>query len=255
MVKKKNIKEIEPEEIEEIEEFDDEEFDFVEEVEEKDEKVVKNKKSSKKEIELEEDEDEELEPLTVEERVISIEKKLNLVLIITIIAALFSLLTFISNLADGGSSTTTPTESETEATESSYDTSAFTKITAQELEATSKGKSIIVWIGRQGCGFCSQYVPTITEIGKKFDETIYYLDLASIFDFSTQQVGLLDEEAYEIMMGFETDKDNESIMENFGATPMTLIIKNNKIVGSFTGALDEATITSTLEEEGFKQAK
>ena len=57
------------------------------------------------------------------------------------------------------------------------------------------------------------------------------------------------------MMNFATDKENEKIMDEFGATPMTLIIKNNKIVGSFTGALDAETITSTLKAEGFKLAK
>lgn len=249
--KKKNIKEIEIEEVEEIEEFDDEEFDFVDEDE--DEVVVTKKAALADEVE-----DDDFEPLTLEERVISIEKKLNIALVFIVIAALFSLMAFVANLS-GGVSTYSDEhiDAETDAsTESaSYDTSAFTKVTAQELEKLSKGKKIIVWIGRQGCGYCSDYVPTITQIGEDFGETIYYLDLADMFDFSGEEVSLLDEEAYNIMMDFATDEDNEDVMEEFGATPMTLIIKNNKIIGSFTGALDSETVTETLEEEGFKLAK
>ena len=247
--KKKNIKEIEIEEIEEIEEFDDEDFDFVEE----DEDVVVTKKAT---IEDEID-DEDFEPLTLEERVISIEKKLNITLVFIIIAALFSLLAFIANLSGAAvySDEHAHEETDTSTESASYDTSAFTKVKAQDLEKLSKGKKIIVWIGRQGCGYCANYVPTITQIGEDFGETIYYLDLADMFDFSGEEVSLLDEEAYNIMMKFATDKDNEDVMEEFGATPMTLVIKNNKIIGSFTGALDADTVTSTLKAEGFKLAK
>lgn len=248
--KKKNIKEIEIEEVEEIEEFDDEEFDFEEEEEVVTKKVIDD-----------EFEDEDFEPLTLEERVISIEKKLNVTLVFIIIAALFSLLAFVANLTGGAgtySSSGSEAEEETalEAGSGSYDTSAFTKVKAQELEKLSKGKKIIVWIGRQGCGYCTTYAPIITQIGKDFKETIYYIDLADIFDFSSgEQVTLLDEEAYDILMNFATDKDNEDVMEEFGATPMTLIIKNNKIIGSFTGAADAVTVADKLEDEGFESSK
>ena len=42
-------------------------------------------------------------------------------------------------------------------------------------------------------------------------------------------------------------------MTEFGATPMTLVIKKNKVVGSFVGAYDEENVISLLEAEGFKQ--
>lgn len=251
---KKNVKQdakkkdIEIEKIEEIEEFDDEEFDFIED----DEEIITD--SNDNTIS-----DEDLEPLTLEERVISIEKKLNITLVFVSIASLLSLLTFIVGITSNTNSISEGTQNEqTEeehTTSTSYDTSAFTKISAHDLKKKSKGKKIIVWIGRQGCGYCSNYVPTITNVGNKLNETIYYMDLADIFDFSTEQVSLLDEKAYDIMMKFETDKDNEGVMDDFGATPMTLIIKNNKIIGSFTGALEEETVLSTLEKEGFKQSK
>ena len=253
--KKKNIKEVEIEEVvEEIEEFDDEEFDFVDEddFEEEVETPKKKKKASK--VVLDDEEDEIVE-LTMEERIIGIEKKQNIILVFVLITALLSLFTFISGL--GGNGTYNEEETETTSTETeqatTYDTSAFTKVKAQDLEKLSKKDTIIVWIGRQGCGFCSQYVPTITSIGEKLDEPIYYLDLADIFDFSTNPVTILDEEAYDLLVNFQTDGDNEGVMEEFGATPMTLVIKKNKIVGNYVGAYDEATALEILEDEGFKQ--
>lgn len=240
--KKKNIKEIEIEEVNEIEEFDDEEFEFVEE------EVTE---------EATEFTTEELEPLTIEERIVSIEKKQNLILVLVIVTAILSLLVFITNLS-GGVGTYSDEQANAgsgETQSSTYDTSGFTEVTAQELESLSKNKKIIVWIGRQGCGYCANYVPTITSAGEKFGQTIYYLDLSKVLDFSGSQVTVLDEEAFDILIEFKTDKDNKSVMENFGATPMTLIIKNNKIVGNIIGALDEDAVTDTLKDEGFKLKK
>ena len=253
--KKKNIKEVEIEEVvEEIEEFDDEEFDFVDE-DDFDEEVETPKKKKKASKVVLYDEEDEVVELTMEERIIGIEKKQNIILVFVLITALLSLFTFISGL--GGNRTYNEEETETPSTETeqatTYDTSAFTKVKAQDLEKLSKKDTIIVWIGRQGCGFCSQYVPTITSIGEKIDEPIYYLDLADIFDFSTNPVTILDEEAYDLLVNFKTDGDNEDVMEEFGATPMTLVIKKNKIVGNYVGAYDEATALEILEDEGFKQ--
>ena len=250
--KKKNIKEVEIEEvIEEIEEFDDEEFDFVDEEDFEEEVETPKKKKVSKVVE----DDDEVVELTMEERIIGIEKKQNIILVFVLVTALLSLFTFISGL--GGNKAYKDEEPEPSNTETqqspTYDTSAFTKVKAQDLEKLSKKDTIIVWIGRQGCGYCGQFSPTITSIGEKLDETIYYLDLADIFDFSTNPVTILDEEAYDLLLNFQTDGDNEGVMEEFGATPMTLVIKKNKIVGNFVGAYDEATALEILEDEGFKQ--
>lgn len=256
--KKKNIKEVEIEEvIEEIEEFDDEDFDFVDEDDFEEEVETPKKKKVSKVVEDDEEEEEEVVELTMEERIIGIEKKQNIILVFVLVTALLSLFTFISGL--GGNKTykdeeTEPTNTETQQA-TAYNTSAFTKVKAQDLEKLSKKDTIIVWIGRQGCGYCGQFAPIITSVGEKLDETIYYLDLADIFDFSTNPVTILDEEAYDLLLNFKTDgaTENKEVMKEFGATPMTLVIKKNKIVGNFVGAYDEATALEILEDEGFKQ--
>lgn len=133
----------------------------------------------------------------------------------------------------------------------SYDTSKFNKIKAQQLAELSANKKIIVWIGRSGCSHCADYAPRIAEFGTKLNETIYYIDLTTIFDTSSYQVTVADEEAYNIMINFPTDEENKDIMTKFGATPMTLIIENNKIVGSYTGAIPDTEIATNLQQEGF----
>ena len=249
--KKKNIKEVEIEEvIEDIEEFDDEEFDFVDEDEVEEVETVPKKKVSKV---VEDDDDEDVVELTMEERIISIEKKQNVILVFVVISALLSLFAFVSGLGDNHTYSDETDDTEVTDTTTSYDTSAFTKVKAQDLESLSKKDTIIVWIGRQGCGYCSQFVPTITSIGEKLNETIYYLDLSDVFDFSTSPVQVVDDEAYDLLLNFDTDAENAEIMNEFGATPMTLVIKKNKIVGGFVGAYDETTLLDNLEDEGFKQ--
>jgi predicted bacteriocin transport accessory protein len=229
--KKKNIKNVEIEEvIEEIEEFDDEEF----------------------EVDIEdENEDFTYEELTMEDRIIGIEKKVNTMFVLTIIIAVISLITLLTNF--NTTSPTTTEETHGSETSGSYSTDGFVKAAAQDLESLSKGKTIVVWIGRQGCGYCTQYVPTITSVGTKLGIDIHYLDLADVFDFTTNPVSLKDQKAYELLENFATDEENKDVMQELGATPMTLVIKNNKIVGSFTGALPEDQVLSTLKAEGFKE--
>ena len=231
--KKKNIKEVEIEEVvEEIEEFVDEVFEV--------------------DIDDNETDDFTYEELTVEERIIGIEKKVNTMFVLTIIIAVLSLITLLTNFNSGA--TAAPEEEQTEVSgTATYSTDAFVKVAAKDLQSLSKSKTIVVWIGRQGCGYCGQYVPTITSVGKKLGIDIHYLDLADVFDFSTNPVTLKDEKAYDLLANFATDEENKEIMNELGATPMTLVIKNNKIIGSFTGALPEADVLTALKAEGFKE--
>ena len=51
----------------------------------------------------------------------------------------------------------------------------------------------------------------------------------------------------------KTNSEQKGIMEQFGSTPMTLIIKNNTIVDSIVGATDESTLTKLIEGNGFSK--
>ena len=106
----------------------------------------------------------------------------------------------IIEIASSNNSVPTDNTEDTHASETSgsYSTDSFVKVGAKDLASLSKGKSIVVWIGRQGCGYCTQYVPTITSVGEKLGIDIHYLDLSDIFDLidktnsTTDLFGTLD---------------------------------------------------------------
>jgi len=144
---------------EEIEELENEEEEVVEEVEEV--------KSS------DDDEEEEYVELTTEERIVNIEKKTNLLLALVFTILALSLITMIVVINNGsGNSNTSKNESNSsessESNSASYDISAFKEIKAQDIASESKNETIVVMIGRQGCGYCAYFAPIITEVAQKY---------------------------------------------------------------------------------------
>ena len=52
------------------------------------------------------------------------------------------------------------------------------------------------------------------------------------------------------MQKFATSDSQKDVMKDWGATPMTLVIKNNKIVDSLVGATDAATLEKMVKNNG-----
>ena len=71
-----------------------------------------------------------------------------------------------------------------------------------------------------------------------------------IIDFSNGSV--TDQNSYDILNALTGVGYEDYMSENFGATPMILIIKDNKIVGAHTGYSDYDTFKSVLESAGIK---
>ena len=123
------------------------------------------------------------------------------------------------------------TDEEAGDTSGQYDISSFTKIKPTELTTLSQGKKIVVWIGRQGCSYCSLYAPTIKSVTKDLGIKAYYIDLGAMYDASSGEWQLVDEEGYNTIMGLQkANADAEKLMADFGATPMTLVIEDNAVV-------------------------
>ena len=232
------------------------------------------------EIELEEkeevettDNNEPFEELSLEDRVYNIEKKTNTIFVISIITLIIVLVSMILLIANNsGSSTTKKSTSggssttNEQSSDENYSTAAFNKIKAQDIESVSKGKTAMIWIGRQTCGYCALYAPIVEEVQKTYGFTANYLDLYSIVDASSST--LADEEAYNILMDLKADKSCKSkvtdnngktvecgdvLSTRFGATPLTIFVKDNKIVGAFSGYVEASELGSILEEMGFKK--
>ena len=98
----------------------------------------------------------EYEELSLEDRVMNIEKKVTAVLwlvVITMIVAILSLIFVISDDSSKAKSNEGTETTETE-TNSEYDVSKFKEVKAQDLKKESKDKTILVYIGRSTCGYC-----------------------------------------------------------------------------------------------------
>lgn len=192
----------------------------------------------------------EYEELTLEDRVINIEKKVNWTFGLAVVITIISVLILIFILADGTEKTKNTDSQSGEPTEVSadYDVSAFKEIKAQDIKKESKGKNILIYVGRSSCGYCIQYVPVLTQVQEKSKKyQTYYIDIAKILDFSSATGGILDQEANNIMQQL----DKEFMESNWGATPLTLVVKDSKLVDSIVGYVDADTLEALIKKNGF----
>ncbi len=219
------------------------------------------KEAEIKKAKVEEVETEDYDEITLEDRITSIEAKVNTMfwLVIVILALVVITLIVALNIKtannDGEEKSTNETTQQQEYQQSSYDTSDFEKITAQEIASKSKNKTIVLWIGRQGCGYCGQFAPLISQAGKNFDIPIYYIDLETFIEISQYSATIIDAEAYETLESLTSDdsKYKTFAKDNLGGTPLTLIIKNNKVIGGIGGYVDTPNIEAAFKEAGLKK--
>lgn len=175
-----------------------------------------------------------------------IHKLLKLIVILfsaTLIVLSIGVSSYINN--NKKSETTTESEYNTD-----YDVSMFKEIKASELKKNTKDLSV-VYIGRSTCSWCAAFLPRLWEAQEEYGYKTLYIDIAKIMDF-TNNGEILDQKAYNIMINL-TGKNYETyVKDNFGATPMILIMKNNKIVGAQTGYSEYEEFKKVLNEAGIK---
>lgn len=140
-------------------------------------------------------------------------------------------------------------ESETEYN-TNYDVSMFKEIEAEDLKDETKGKLRVVYIGRETCGWCAAFLPNLWTAQEDYKFETLYIDIAKIIDFSNGNI--IDQDEYNTLSSL-TGKEYENYMkENLGATPMILIMKDNKIVGAQTGYSEYENFETILNNAGIK---
>ena len=133
----------------------------------------------------------------------------------------------------------------------SNDISEFTKIMPSEIEEQSENSTIVAMIGRIDCGWCQRFEPILKSAAKKYNFNPKYIDMYKIVDSNSWEITNVDE--YNTLMELDAvDEFKDFMSENFGSTPITLIIKNNTIVYAFSGYVEDETLSSILESNGFK---
>ncbi len=173
--------------------------------------------------------------------------KLLKLIVILFSATLIVLSIGVSSYINNNKKSETTTESEYN---TDYDVSMFKEIKASELKKNTKDLSV-VYIGRSTCSWCAAFLPRLWEAQEEYGYKTLYIDIAKIMDF-TNNGEILDQKAYNIMINL-TGKNYETyVKDNFGATPMILIMKNNKIVGAQTGYSEYEEFKKVLNEAGIK---
>lgn len=214
---------------------------------------MEKKKNVVDNTKVEETNNEGFDELTTEDRLVSIEKKVNATLILVVIMAILAIINLSILVSNNSGQTTTNEDLTPNSTDTSadYDVSEFDEIKASDLSKESKNKTIVVYIGRSSCGYCVQFVPILKSVQEKYNFTTKYIDIAKIIDYNSSSIS--DQDAYNLLTNMKTNSEQKGIMEQFGSTPMTLVIKNNTIVDSIVGATDESTLTKLIEDNGFNK--
>ena len=140
-------------------------------------------------------------------------------------------------------------------TSTSYDTSVYNIIKPSDRAKESKGKTIVLWVGRQSCGYCSMYAPYLNDALNTYGIKAYYIDLAQLVEFNVPQPYVSDEEEYGILVNLKGDGEWDGYAAEYvGGTPLTLVIKDNKVVGGLSGYTDNvANILNVFDKAGVKK--
>lgn len=207
-------------------------------------KVEEEKVEKVETIEKDNDYDYEEENFTVEERIINIEKKVKASFWLNIITTVLIVFLLILLLGGGNASSTGTGESTGTDTQgqSGYDTSSFNAIYPEDIASLSKKKTIVVWIGFQGCGYCQAYAPLLAQVTKEYGITANYIDISTI-----------TEEQMNSVMSLTGKGEWANFAATFTGTPFTLIIKDNKVVGGIGGYTEAANIAKAFDAAGIKK--
>ncbi len=242
-------------EIDTTEEIENEEIEEVEETNKNNSTSTKKDKLKKVLDDDFNDEDDDVEEneyieITMEERITNIEKKSNYTFILTIITLIVSLITMLSVINNGVAKTETESnDTSTSDTEYTYDTSSFKTITASDIKTESKSETIVLLIARQGCIYCSYYAPILVEVAKDYDITVRYIDLSTIINFNLNTI--TDSDSYNTLSSLSGSGDWETFAkDNITGTPLTLIIKNNKVIGGVSGYVEATKVESAFTAAG-----
>ncbi len=142
-------------------------------------------------------------------------------------------------------------ENKNEEENQDYDVSTFKEIKGTELANNTQGENKVVYIGRSTCSWCVKFVPVLKELQEKYDIEILYIDISKIIDFNSNSI--IDQASHDAIVDMPTVSGMEEYHKNeFGATPMTIIVKDGKLVDGFTGYAELSTFVNLLEQNGFK---
>ena len=174
--------------------------------------------------------------------------KLGRIVLVVLIAILIVLILGVSKMYTSNTSGTNTENIEESEYNTEYDVSMFEEIEAKNIKNKTKDKIQVIYVGRETCGWCAAFLPTLWEAQDNYNFKTLYIDIAKIINF--EDGSIIDQEAYDTMINIKGEGYEGYVNENFGATPMVLIIKDNKIIGAQTGYSEYAAFETILNDAG-----
>ena len=155
-----------------------------------------------------------------------------------IIALLIVLIILVCmSLGEKDDSGTTVSDTNTEEEESqAYDVSIFKSITSSEfVDAFNGDEKQIIYMGRPTCGYCVKFLPNLQKAQEELKYETLYLDVSAVDESGVEEIRGLDQ-------FFE---------ENYGSTPIVVIVEKGKVVDYLVGYTDYDTLKEFLEKNGY----
>lgn len=143
-----------------------------------------------------------------------------------------------SNVSNESSESTQKTETEENI---EYDVSMFDTVDADKvIDLYKSDDTQVIYIGRSTCGYCVQFLPALQQAQKDYGYKTKYLDITTVSEDGQKAI---------------LDKDNEEgfLANNFGSTPMVILVRDGKLVDGWVGYAEYDAFASFLEENGFKK--
>ena len=173
-----------------------------------------------------------------------LKKILTGIYVIIALLAIITIVLFTSNVkitnSDSSDKESTQTTAEN-GDNTDYDVSMFNSVSVDEtIDLFSSKETKVIYIGRSTCGYCVKFLPVLQEAQEKFGYKTNYLDITTVTEDGQSKL-------------LKKDNDEKFLEENFGSTPMVLLVKNGKIVEGWVGYAEYDSFTQYLTRNGFKE--
>ena len=104
------------------------------------------------------------------------------------------------------------------------------------------------------CGYCAMYAPVMENVTSDFGIVARYIDLEKIINFNVLEPYIEDDIAFTILSNLSgKGKWMNFARDNIGGTPLTLIIKDNQVIGGVSGYVEESGLTKTFIDAGLRK--
>lgn len=128
------------------------------------------------------------------------------------------------------------------------DTSMFKVLTLEEtLKRFEEDEPTLLVIGYKTCSATIHYTPYLQIAQAKYGYDTYYLELDSIDESQKEEYDQLVEK---LDMEYNFQGTVEKFGNFIGSTPMTVIIKNHKMVYGYIGSINDDTLGSLTKMYG-----